>query len=347
MKIVAAIDSLKGCLSSSEACQAVAEGVRRRWTEAEVLCVPVSDGGEGWLEAFESGQPGKWKKREAAVVDPLQRPIRANYLQNQEVAIIEIAKVCGLTLLRPEERNPLLATTRGLGMLITDAFQQGCREFIVGLGGSATSDAGRGMVKVLSPTLVDLQRRCRFTIATDVTNPLLGVQGSAAVFAPQKGATPAMVQELEERTQTFAEENARQTGKDCASLPGAGAAGGLGYAFMQFLNAERRSGAALLLETLHFDTLIKNADLVITGEGSADRQTLMGKLPSIVLQYAKRAGIPCHLIAGRVDPTTDFLAAGFSSIRCISPPTLPLSIAMQPKVARGNIIATAEEMVLS
>lgn len=340
MKIVAAIDSLKGCLSSWDACLAVAEGVRQRWPEAEVMCLPVSDGGEGWLEAFERGRPGKWNKREATALDPLLRPILAHYLQDEEVAIIEIAEVCGLALLQPEERSPLRATTYGLGELITEAYRQGCRKFMVGLGGSGTSDAGQGMVEALSPTLPDLQRHCRFTIATDVNNPLLGVHGAATVFAPQKGATPIMVQELEERARSFAEENARRTGKDCASQPGAGAAGGLGYAFMQFLNAERHSGAELLLETLHFDTLIKDADLVITGEGSADRQTLMGKLPSIVLQYAKRAGIPCLLIAGRTDPATDFLEAGFSSVHCINPPTLSLAKAMKPEVARKNIIAT-------
>lgn len=344
MKVIIAIDSLKGSLTSAQACRAAEEGALQRWPAAEIVCLPVSDGGEGWLEAFEKGQPGRWHRQDVTVHDPLQREIHARYLQAQETAIIEIAEVCGLALLKADERDPLHATTYGLGELIAEAYLHGCRNFTIGLGGSATSDAGRGLTEALSPTLASLQAHCHFTIATDVTNPLLGPRGAAAVFAPQKGATPAMVQLLEERARAFAEDNARKMGTDSAMLPGAGAAGGLGYAFMQFLNAERRSGAELLLEALHFDSLIEGADLIITGEGQADQQTLMGKLPSIVLQYAKRAGVPCHLLAGRIDPATDFLSAGFCSTHCINPPTLPLSAAMQPEVARANLTATVSRL---
>ena len=345
MKIIISIDSFKGCLSSTEACQAAAEGVRRCWPDADVVCIPVSDGGEGWTEAFERGQPEKWEPRVATVHDPLQRPIKAHYLQDKDIAIIEIAKVCGLTLLRPEERNPLLASTRGVGELLLEAYNHGCRKFVVGLGGSGTSDAGIGMTEALSPTLPTLQKNCHFTIATDVTNPLLGKQGAATIFGPQKGATPAIVEELEERARRFSEKNARLMGKDCSSAPGAGAAGGLGYAFLQFLNAERRSGAELLLETLHFKDNLRSADLIITGEGRADQQTLMGKLPSVILRYSKEAGVACHLVAGQVDNKADLLAAGFSSVHCINPRSLPLTIAMQPSEARKNIMLSTQRIL--
>lgn len=345
MKIIIAIDSFKGCLSSADACQCAVEGVRAVIHDAEIVGVPVSDGGEGLLEAFRAGQPGKWKNRVASVHDPLQRPIRAYYLQRDETAIVEIAQVCGLSLLRPEERNPLLASTHGVGELIIEAYAQGCRRFIVGLGGSGTSDAGIGMKEALSPTLPTLQKNCHFTIATDVTNPLLGQQGAATIFGPQKGATPAMVEELEERARCFSEINARQMGKDCSTSHGAGAAGGLGYAFLQFLNAERCSGAKLLLETLHFESLLRDADLVITGEGSADQQTLMGKLPSVILGYAKAAGVACHLVAGQVNQPADLLAAGFSGVHCIHPRSLPLPIAMRPAVARKNIMLSIQRIL--
>lgn len=338
MKVAIAIDSLKGCLSSSEAGAAVAEGVRRRWPDAEVICLPVSDGGEGWLEAYRQALPDECQTMYVTVSDPLLRPVTARYLKAGELAVIEIAEACGLHLLRPEERNPLLASSRGVGELLLDAVHHGCTQFIVGLGGSAVSDAGRGMVeRVKSEKLKSEKLKSEIVIATDVTNPLCGPNGAAAVFGPQKGATPEMVLELDERARAFAEENARRMGLDRSGEPGAGAAGGLGYAFMQFLDAQCRSGAELLLEHLHFDELICDADLVITGEGRADRQTLMGKLPAIILHHAKMQGIPCHLLAGAVQDEAALLAVGFASVRCINPPSMPLHEAMQPETARRHL----------
>ncbi len=177
----------------------------------------------------------------------------------------------------------------------------------------------------------------RFTIATDVTNPLCGENGAAHVFAPQKGATPEMVLDLDARAKRFAETSAKHLGRDCQNSPGAGAAGGLGYAFLQYMNAECRSGIELLLDTIHFDDLLQDADLVITGEGSADRQTLMGKLPYGILQRAQRHDVPVMLIAGRIADEQQLMAAGFARVACINPPDLPLEIALQPATAKENI----------
>ena len=337
MKIILAIDSLKGCLSSAEANRAAARGVREVHGEAEIAECTVSDGGEGWIDAWGAGD-----LIETTVHDPLMRPVRAKYLKQGAVAVIEIAQACGLTLLRPEERNPLLASSYGVGELIADGLKRGCTRFIVGLGGSATSDAGRGMLKALED--VDV-RGATFTIATDVGNPLYGEQGSAAVFAPQKGATPSMVRELDARARLFAESNARRMGFDRSQAAGAGAAGGLGYAFMQFFQAECQPGPALLLDGLHFDRLLQDADLIITGEGRADRQTLMGKLPYHILTRARAVGVPCHLIAGDIQDADVLLAAGFAGVHEINPPALPLEEALKPETAKKQIARTVEQLL--
>ena len=284
-KIIVAIDSFKGCLTSAEANQAASEGVLDKMPDAKVVQVPVSDGGEGFMEAFQAAMGGELV--EVNVKDPLMRTIVAQYLMQDDTAVIEIAKASGLTLLSPEERNPMVATSYGTGQLVVDAVRKGCKRIIVGLGGSATSDCGIGMLQAIIAAFAkhgnwdDVRELddVRFTIATDVTNPLCGENGAAYVFAPQKGASPEMVEGLDARAKRFAEASAKHLGRDCQNNPGAGAAGGLGYAFLQYMNADCRSGIDLLLDTIHFDDLLSDADLVITGEGSADRQTLMGKLP--------------------------------------------------------------------
>ena len=337
-KIIVAIDSFKGCVTSAEANQAASEGVLRGMPEAEVVKVPVSDGGEGWLEAFHTAMGGEIV--EVNVKDPLMRPIVAQYLLMGDTAVIEIAKASGLTLLKPEERNPMVATSYGTGQLVVDAIRKGCKHIIVGLGGSATSDCGIGMLEAIENADY---KDVRFTIATDVTNPLCGENGAAYVFGPQKGATPEMVEALDARAKRFAEESAKRMGRDCQNMPGAGAAGGLGYAFLQYMNAECRSGIDLLLDTIHFDDLLQDADLVITGEGSADRQTLMGKLPFGILQRARKHDVPVMLIAGRIADEQLLTDAGFSRVACINPHGLPLEIAMQPETAKENIRKTVSE----
>ena len=372
-KIIVAIDSFKGCLTSAEANQAASEGILQpegrsvarnlaKMPEAKVVQVPVSDGGEGFLEAFLQPKGRSVARNQAAmggdivevnVKDPLMRPIVAPYLLQGDTAVIEIAKASGLTLLKPEERNPMVATSYGTGQLVVDAIRRGCKHIIVGLGGSATSDCGIGMLRAIIDAFAkhghwdDVREldNIRFTIATDVTNPLCGENGAAHVFAPQKGATQEMVDALDARAKRFAEASAKHLGRDCQNMPGAGAAGGLGYAFLQYMNAECRSGIDLLLDAIHFDDLLQDADLVITGEGSADRQTLMGKLPFGILQRAQKHNVPVMLIAGRIADEQLLLDAGFSRVACINPPRLPLEIAMQPEIAKENIKTTIIQML--
>ena len=335
--VVVAIDSFKGCLRSAEANRAAAAGVLEVWPDADVREVTVSDGGEGFMEAFHAATGGTL--RSVQVHDPLMREVTARYLLNGETAVIEVAEACGLWRLKPEERNPLVATSYGVGELVADAVENGAETIIVGLGGSGTSDAGKGMLEKVKCEMLNV--KCdgiRVIIATDVENPLCGENGAAAVYGPQKGATPEMVRELDERAKAFAEESAKRMGFDRSEEPGAGAAGGLGYAFMQYLDAERRPGIDLLLETVGFDALVKEADLVITGEGSADRQTLMGKLPVGVLRHAGKT--PTLLIAGKVSDRDELLRAGFVGAECINPPGLPLEEAMRPEVAKQNIEKT-------
>ena len=342
MKVVIAIDSFKGCLTSKEANEAAAEGIRKVYPDAEIIEMPVSDGGEGYMEAFHAAIGGRLV--EVAVRDPLMRPITAKYLLQNDLAVIEIAQASGLTLLTKDERNPLVSTSYGTGQLVADAVRKGAKHIIVGLGGSATSDAGMGMLKALIDTYaqknkswddIEALNDIRFTIASDVKNPLYGEQGAAHVFAPQKGATPEMVLALDERAMKFAEISAKHFGYDRSQMPGAGAAGGLGYAFLQYLNAESRSGIQLLLDTIRFKELVADADLIITGEGSADRQTLMGKLPMGILEQSGQ--IPVCMIAGKISDREALLNAGFARVECINPPDLPLEEALRKDVAQQNI----------
>jgi len=341
MKVVIAIDSFKGCLSSKEANEAAAEGIRRTYPDAEIIKVPVSDGGEGYMEAFHAAIGGKLE--EVMVRDPLMRPVTAKYLLQGETAVIEIAQASGLTLLTKEERNPMVATSYGTGQLVADAVRKGARHIIIGLGGSATSDAGIGMLKALISAFtkqgqwddITAFKDVTFTIASDVKNPLYGEKGAAHVFAPQKGATPEMVLRLDERARKFAELSAKHFGFDRSQMPGAGAAGGLGYAFLQYLDAKSVSGIQLLLDTIRFKELVKDADLIITGEGSADRQTLMGKLPVGILKQA--GSVPVFLIAGRISDREELFNAGFARVDCINPPGISLEEAMRKEVAQQNI----------
>ena len=342
MKVIIAIDSFKGCLTSKQANEAAAEGIRRVCPNAKIVEIPVSDGGEGYMEAFHAAIGGSLE--EVVVRDPLMRPVTAKYLLHDEMAVIEIAQASGLTLLTKEERNPMVATSYGTGQLVADAVCKGARHIIIGLGGSATSDCGMGMLKALIDIFakhgqwddVEALKDVRFTIASDVENPLYGEKGAAHVFAPQKGATPEMVLRLDERAIKFAELSAKHFGYDRSQQAGAGAAGGLGYAFMQYLNAKSLSGIQLLLDTIRFKELVADADLIITGEGSADRQTLMGKLPMGVLEQAGHT--PVYLIAGRISDREELLNAGFARVDCINPPDITLEEAMRKEVARQNII---------
>lgn len=353
MKIILAIDSFKGCLTSEEVENIISSSLIS--CDAEIRRIPMSDGGEGMLEAFISAMNGNIV--EAEVHDPLMRPIKARYgISPDGTAVIETAKACGLTLMSAEERNPLTATTYGVGELIIHALQNGCKSFVIGLGGSGTSDSGEGMLKAISgyfhagQNIKDIIEKemghCRFTLASDVRNPLYGANGAAYVFAPQKGATPEMVIELDNRARKFAAESALIMEKDSSHMPGAGAAGGLGYAFLQYFNAEFKSGADLLLDLTDFDRIISDADLVITGEGHADEQTLMGKLPERVLRRAQRHKVPVWLIAGRASQKERLTAEGFSAVHSITPDSMPTEEAVRPYNAAINIKRWAETHLL-
>ena len=344
IKIVTAIDSFKGCLTSQMANQSAAAGIRNIFSDAEIAQIPVSDGGEGFVEAFHSAIGGDIQK--LTVNDPLMRPVVANYLLKDKTAVIEIAQASGLPLLTLEERNPLVACSYGTGELVADAVRKGAEHIIVGLGGSATSDAGIGMIRALvdafakNGTWDDISelKHVRFTIASDVKNPLCGENGAAHVFGPQKGATPEDVLTLDKRAKRFAEASSKHFGYDRSEMEGAGAAGGLGYAFLQYLDAECESGIKLLLKAVKFEEIVKDADLVITGEGSADRQTLMGKLPVGILEQSGAA--PVCLIAGRIKDREQLLDAGFAYVECINPAGLTLEEAMREEVATQNIRET-------
>lgn len=352
MKTILAIDSFKGCLSSAEAEAAMEAALKGKGIEA--VSLEMSDGGEGMLSAFTRAMGGELQP--VCIHNQMMRRQDAEYgLAPDGTAVIEVAQACGLNLVEPAERNPMRATTYGVGELLSRAIKRGCRNFIIGLGGTGTSDAGIGMIKAL----VDIFARgknfdaalktelgqCRFTIASDVRNPLLGDEGAAREFAPQKGATPEMTEMLERRARLFSEKSALHFGFDRSTAPGAGAAGGLGYAFMQYLGAEMRSGADLLLDLCRFDDVARGAGLIITGEGRADRQTLMGKLPQRVLERGRRLGVPVILVAGSADDADELLSAGFRSVHAITPAGMPLEEAMRKDVALRNLRHVAEHIV--
>ena len=390
-KIIIACDSYKGCLSSREVNEAVASGVRE-WNAAdaspemknldsdaaspeirkldsdeaspEIITLEMSDGGEGMLDAFLSAMKGERVRIHAH--DALMRWIEAEYGIVDDTAIIEIAQTAGLALIEPEQRNPMKATSWGVGEMIMNAWRRGVRHFIVGLGGSATSDCGIGMLKAMGDDRKKIRQECSFVLASDVTSPLCGENGAAQVFAPQKGADAKMVLMLDARARKFAEVSAKHFGYDRSEVPGAGAAGGLGYAFLQYFNAEARPGAELLLEEIEFDALIQNADLVITGEGHSDRQTLMGKLPQRILEHvlkckeSDKSHVACSqlagdckspessfplvwLVSGGVSDRQEMLDAGFDRVVQVTPEEMPLDEAMKPEVARNNIIKAIRE----
>lgn len=337
MKIIAAPDSFKDCLSAPQVADAIASALEeqracgRLPAGTEILRFPVADGGEGTATLLTEALGGQTVPCE--VSGPLGTPVEARYGVAGSTAVIEIAEACGLQRLRPEERDPLRTTTRGVGQLLLDARRNGCDKFLVCLGGSATCDGGAGMLEV--PGLAEAMRGAQVTLLCDVDNPFLGPDGAAQVFAPQKGASPADVAILEARMKAMASRLARETGTDVSGLPGAGAAGGLGGAFMACFQAKRQSGIDAVLDALQFDKALEGAALVITGEGRSDRQTLAGKAACGVL---RRSGdVPVALLAGRIDDPAALRSAGFSMLVEVSPRDLPLSAALLPGVATSNI----------
>lgn len=358
-KVVVASDSFKGCLTSIQVADAVEKGIHANWPDCQVMKLAVADGGEGTIEALLTTMGGRNVK--VKVQDPLGRPIEAEYaILKDGTAVIEMSKASGLTLLHLSERNPLYTSTYGTGQLIADALHKGCRKFLIGIGGSATNDAGTGMLEALGYRFLDAKgnvlkgvglsleaimtidtsaaipelKSAEFIVACDVDSPFHGLKGAAHVYAPQKGASPEMVDFLDNGLKHFADILKSTTGKDISDMPGAGAAGGLGGAFKAFLNAELRKGADMVLDAIGFDEIIKDAYLVITGEGKIDSQTLNGKLPSAVARRASARNIPVMAICGRTEVES---LPCFASICPVTPQEMPLEQAMQPDIAMKNI----------
>lgn len=324
MKIVIAPDSYKESLSALEVARAIEAGFRAVFPTADYCCVPLADGGEGTVDAMVAATTGR--RIDARVTGPLGAPVSAFYglTGDGTTAVIEMAAASGLALIPTAERDPLRATSRGTGELIIAALDAGARRFILGIGGSATNDGGAGMLQALGVSLLDhdgaelagggdalgeLARidltgldpriaECTLDIACDVDNPLIGPRGASAVFGPQKGATPDMVRELDAKLAHYAEVVARDTGVAVADVPGTGAAGGMGAAMLAFLNGRLRPGIDIVMEALGLDHEVADADLVITGEGRIDSQTIHGKTPIGVARVAKKHNKPVIGIAG-------------------------------------------------
>lgn len=365
-RIIAAFDSFKGSLTSREAGEAFRRGFMAERPDAEVEVFAIADGGEGMAEAISEGVGGKMVSR--VVSDPLGRKIEARYalINDGTTAVIAMSSASGLTLLKPEERNPLIASTFGTGELIVDALERGCREIIMGLGGSATNDCGVGMLRALGYRFYDaageelcdtisilervesistaerhpLLMGVKFTAAVDVDNPLYGAQGAAHIFAPQKGASPEMVERLDRALRHYAE----VVDADAAEVAGAGAAGGMGYALHTMLGARMRPGIEIVLALLDFERRAQWASLVVTGEGSIDAQTLHGKAPAGVLAAAQRLGIPVVALGGRVECESALLAGGFHAVRAITPHDQSTDVAMQRETAIANMERAAREL---
>ena len=342
-KAIIAIDSFKGCLTSEEAGSAVMEGIKTIFPDCETLLFPIADGGEGMLDILTSATKGKYRTLPAH--GPLMELVQGRYgiSGDGQTALIEMAAVSGLPLVPEDKRNPMLTTTYGTGELILDALEQGCRHFIVGIGGSATNDAGLGGRIMSQVASIDTSavhpalKEARFTIACDVRNPFCGSDGAAYVFASQKGADAKMVKELDTGMQALSRVILSTTGKDISDIPGAGAAGGMGGGFLAFLNAELKPGIRLMLDVLDFGKRITGADLIFTGEGRADRQTVMGKVPSGILEEARKQNIPVIVLAGSIEDAAQMNRAGFQGIFSITPGPVTMEKAMEPEFARENI----------
>ena len=347
MKIVLAFDSFKGCMSASDACQAAVSGIHSALPYAEITTIPLSDGGEGLVNCVRKMLPTRHISLQ--VHGPLMEMREASYALSPDgrTAYMEMAAASGLTLVPEEQRNPLKTTTYGVGEMMADAIRRGCSTIIMGIGGSATCDAGKGMLKALDD--LSPKRKCKIIVACDVTNPLYGAEGAAYVYGPQKGASPEQVEILDRRLREFALETER-TGiatPELAAFPGTGAAGGLGYALLAYLKAELHSGIDIVLNLAEFDRILQNADLVITGEGRSDRQTLMGKVPHGVLKRARKAGVPVWLISGSIADDDGSLKRIFNRIDSINRHDhRPLSVLMRRDVAQKNLETTIMDCLL-
>lgn len=372
MNVVVAIDSLKGSLSSMEAGYAIREGIDRANSAAQVTVRPLADGGEGTVDALVGGMNGVMQS--VTVTGPLGDPVCCRYgiIESTKTAVLELSGAAGITLVPENRRNPLYTTTFGVGEVIRDAIDKGCRRFIVGIGGSATNDGGIGMLQALGYGFLDeeghqvgygadgLRRICQITddgvipqladctfrIACDVTNVLCGRQGCSAVYGPQKGATPQMIREMDGWMAHYAHlAQEKYPQKANPEFPGTGAAGGVGFAFLTFTNAVLESGIRIVLDETHLEDFIRKADVVVTGEGRLDEQTAMGKAPIGVARLAKKYHKPVIAFAGSV--TADAAACNQNGIDAFFPILRGVSTleqAMEPAQAKENMAQTVEQV---
>ena len=371
MKVVVAIDSLKGSLSSMEAGLAIKEGVLAAQPDAEVIVKPLADGGEGTTDALIEGMNGE--RIDLTVTGPMHTPVDAyyGYLRETNTAVMEMASAAGITLVPDSEKNPLLATSYGVGEMINDAIQRGCRNFIIGIGGSVTNDGGIGMLKALGVRFLDengedageggqalakvaridvsginpLLKECHIQVACDVNNPLCGENGSTYVYGPQKGVTEDMKKTLDEAMAHFARVTSESLENDYMNTPGAGAAGGLGFAFLAYVGATLTPGIELILDAVGLEDELSGADVVVTGEGRLDFQTAMGKAPVGVAKLAKKYNARVVAFAGSV--TKEATACNKEGIDAFFPilrGVCTLADAMDPVNARNNMIATVEQV---
>ena len=370
-KIIVAPDSFKGSLTSIEAANAIEEGVKKVIPNCNIVKLPIADGGEGTMETLVSALNGEKIKIKAH--DPLMRPIEVEYgvVESGKMAIIEMATTSGLTLLKKQEQNPSITTTFGVGEIIKDALKRGYLSFLIAIGGSATNDAGIGMLKALGFRFLDKNNKetdetgislqsinsidesevipelnnAHFTIVCDVNNPFSGPNGAAYVYAPQKGASKQMVEDLDKGMEIFRKLVIKDKGVDLNTIPGSGAAGGLGGGCIAFLNAQLKPGIEMVLETIDFEKHLQNADLVITGEGKIDKQTAMGKAGSGIIEAARRKKIPVIAIGGSVDDRETLIKQGFTSLFSITSGPISLEEAMQENNTKRNITQTTEQII--
>jgi len=370
MKIVIAPDSFKECLSATQVAQAISEGIKRIVHDAEITCIPVADGGEGTVEALVIATGGRIVRTSS--VDALNRPIQSFYgvLGDGKTVVIEMAAASGIELLAPEERNPLITSTFGTGLLIKAALDAGFTEIIIGIGGSATNDGGAGMAQALGFGLFDqaglplnfgggslnklhtidcskvhpILGKAKITIACDVQNPLLGPSGATTIYGPQKGATPEMLDALEENMTHFSRILYQELGINVSEIPGAGAAGGLGAGLMAFCNAEMASGFELVSKLTNLEKHIREASLVFTAEGKIDSQTAFGKTVSGVAQLGKKHQVPVIALAGIVtDDLTELYEQGITAVFAIG--NQPMSL-QESKARATELLADTSEQIM-
>ena len=370
LRLLLAFDKFKGSLTSNEVAQAFALGWCDVMPDAELDVIPIADGGDGILTTLVEALGGDYHV--ATVQGPLNALVEARWgtIEGGATAIIEMAEAAGLRLLEANERNPLRTSTRGVGELLLQATEHGCSRVIIGLGGSATNDGGMGLLQALGVRFYDVEgveleasgeAMCRvarvdatgldgrlrgvdIVIASDVDNPLFGERGAARVYAPQKGATPDVVEYLDEGLRRYHSAVMEAVDGDYSESAGAGAAGGLGYGLMALLGAEVRSGVDLVLEIVGFEQRAKHSDLIITGEGRLDAQTLMGKAPSGVLAVGKRLGIKVIAVGGGVEDEEVLLRGGFYAVYASTPEGMPLDEAMKRDTAQQNLRRAAHRI---